>query len=140
MTHQEFVQSLRNAADFFEARPELGLPTTDLQYSFCGLIAGLESDSREGLAAFARICGGRIEKETTEDFFKLVSKQDGFVVKAVAYRKAVCQRVQIGTKVEPEQIIPAIKAKPKEVIPAREVAIFEWRCPRILSEAEEATL
>ena len=48
-------------------------------------------------------------------------------------RNAICERVQVGTKVVPETVLPA---RPETVIPAREVPLYEWRCGSILAEPE----
>ena len=136
MTHTEFVQALRNAADFFEARPELGNPCFDwLDFCYSGKVNNITIDSREGLAEFARIVGGHIDKIEDDEFYRLIAKRNGFTVKALAYRAAVCEKIQIGSKIEPEHIIPA---RPEQLIPEQVVPVYGWRCPSLLAPASES--
>ena len=132
MEHTEFVKALRNAADFFEARPELGVPyeADHLSFGFYGAVDGISLDSTRGLAAFVRIVGGKIEKEEDDSFYKLNAHKQGFSVRAVAYRSAVCEKVKVGTKVEPEHVIPA---QEETIVPEREFPVYEWRCPSIMA-------
>jgi hypothetical protein len=136
MKHAEFVQSLRNAADFFEARPELGVPSCSEQnYNFCGDINGKSLDSRAGLAEFIRLVGGRIDKDEDDYWYRLVSWQHGFSVRALAWRSAVCEQVKVGVKIEPAHVIPA---QEETEVPEREVPVYEWRCPSLLAPEEES--
>ena len=137
MTHAEFVQGLRNAADFFETREEMGVPSTSLDFCFAGQVNGKRVDSKEGLAEFARIVGGHIEKNADETFYTLVADREGFRVRALAYRSQVCERIQVGTKIEPEHILPA---QEQQIVPEREVPIYEYRCPTILAPEEDHPL
>lgn len=135
MTHAEFVQRLRNAADFFETREEMGVPSIspDLDFCFTGQVNGKSVDSKEGLAEFARIVGGHIEKKVDNIFYTLVADREGFRVRALAYRSQVCERIQVGTKIEPEHILPA---QEQQIVPERVVPIYEYRCPPLLAEKE----
>lgn len=135
MKHAEFVQNLRNAADFFEAHPELGVPTTALDFVFAGDVNGKSCDTKEGLAEFVRLVGGRIEKKEDDTFYRLISQQNGFIVRAIAWRQNVCERVQIATKLEPAHVIPA---QEETEVPEREVPVYEWRCPSLLAPEEES--
>ena len=139
MTHAEFVQRLRNAADFFGTREEMGVPSfpLDLDFCFAGQVNGKSVDSKEGLAEFARIVGGHIEKNADESFYTLVADREGFRVRALAYRSQVCERIQVGTKIEPEHILPA---QEQQIVPEREVPIYEYRCPTILAPEEDHPL
>ena len=146
MKHAEFVKGLRNAADFFEAHPELGLPYegycySSLQFGYFGAFGGIddgpEFQSPDGALFFAKHVGGRVDKDGTDNDFTLTAKRDGFVVKGYFQRDAVCARVQVGTKNEPEHIIPAQPATEEKIVPAREVPIYEWRCPSLLAPKTE---
>ena len=134
MDHSEFVNGLREAADFFEARPELGVPSCSSSFTFYGDINGKTIDSKEGLAEFVRIVGGHIDKTADDDFFRLRADRGSFSVRAVAYRNQVCERVQVGTKIEPGHVIPA---QAETYVADREVPIYEYRCPSILSISRE---
>jgi hypothetical protein len=134
MTHAEYVAALRRAADFLEAHSELGVPTTPLEFTYAGYVASTSVDTQAGLARFIQIVGGKIEKHITDMFYKLESKQNGFTVNALAYREKVCHQVQVGTKIAPAVTIPAT---PEQVLPEREVPIYEWACPESLLAAEK---
>lgn len=138
MTHSDFVQALRDAADFFKARPELGTPTTArLEYGFYGHFGpNLDTtvDSKDGLAKFAHIVGGELKKDADDRYYRLIADRGNFSVKAVAYRNDVCERVQVGTKIEPEHVIPA---QEEQIVPEREVPVYEWHCPSLLAEAQK---
>ena len=45
-------------------------------------------------------------------------------------REQVCERVVVGTKIEPEHSVPAA---PEQVVPARTIELVEWRCGSLLS-------
>ena len=140
MTHAKFVQGLRNAADFFEARPELGLPYEgfcypEIQFGYYSAFGGREDtpefQSPDGALYFAKHVGGRLDKEGSDDSFELIAKREGFWVRGYFQRDAVCARVQVGVKLEPEHVLPAVPAQEEKIIPAREVPIYEWRCPAL---------
>lgn len=134
MTHTEFVQGLRNAADFFEARPELGIPSLEpLSFRFYGNINGKSVDTKEGLAEFVRIVGGKIEKSGDEDFFRLTACRDGFTVTAVAYRSGVCENVVVG-----EKLVEGRPAEYREATVDHMEPVYEWKCPTLLSDESPA--
>jgi hypothetical protein len=134
MEMTEFVTRMRAAADFFEAHPDLGVPTHDFDFRYYGSVNGKSVDSVEGLAEFTRIVGGRVDKVADENYYRLVAERDGFSVGAIAYRNNVCERVQVGTKIEPGHVIPA---SPEVYVAAREVPIYEFHCPSLLARKEE---
>lgn len=76
---------------------------------------------------------GSCEKKVDDTYFELSKKFGVITVNFFAYRSDVCERVQVGAREIPEQILPA---KPEEVIPAHTEPIYEWKCPEsILEEA-----
>lgn len=135
MTHQEFIDGLRRAADFFSVRPELGVPNGELVFNYAwDFPNGMMVDSKDGVAFFARTVGGKLEKQTTDSFYYLVAKRDGFTVKCSSYRQSVCEMVQVGTKIEPARVIPAQEEK---FVPEQEIPVYEYRCPSILEPQHE---
>ena len=135
MEHSEFVQVLRNVADFFEARPELGVPT---RYKFCkldfiysGKIGAFLVDSKEGLAEFARLVGGKLDKEGDDSFFRLIAEREGFSITALAYRNSVCEKVAVG-----EKLVEGRPAEYREATDDHMEPVYEWRCPSILAPEE----
>lgn len=134
MKHTEFVQGLRNAADFFEARPELGIPSSDpLYFRFPGNINGKSVDTKEGLAEFVRIVGGKIDKKVDDSFFQLIANRDGFTVTALAYRSGVCEKVVVG-----EKLVEGRPAEYREATVDHMEPVYEWKCPTLLSDESPA--
>ena len=127
----EFVQGLRDAADFFESHLALGIPYEGLgpvTYHYYGTVAGVSVDSINGLHTFVSLIGGHIDKSSDKYYYRLTSDQKSFKVVATAARNAVCERVVVGTKVEPAHIIPA---QPETHVPERVVEIYEYHCPTL---------
>lgn len=114
-----FIQGLRDFADWLEAHPVLpptlyGLPN--------GRILLFVKD-KDQLAAAARWLG-TCEKVVTEDWFSLVKTFGPIALEALIERPQVCERVKIGEKVipaQPERVLPAEPERVEEV--------YEWQCP-----------
>lgn len=119
MTHDEFVKSLRELADFYEAHPGLKPPGNMSQGVFTIFPSG-----KDEMAVHARELG-TCEKQVTETMFYLIRKKPIglFTLQAAEWRSTLCERVVVGTETVPEQVVEA------KVIPAYEREIVEWRCP-----------
>jgi len=127
----EFVQGLRDAADFFESRLALGVPYEGQgvpTFHYYGQVAGVPVDSVGGLNLFAGIMGGRLDKSADEVYYRLTADRGTFKVEATATRNSVCERVVVGRKTEPAHVIPA---QAEQHVPEREVEIYEYRCPTL---------
>lgn len=125
MNHAEFAQGLRIAAAFIESHPELPCPT-----SFRGDVWGCTKEQM----ALAVHAAGKVNKGFTEELVWVsVDLGPAMTLDYNAYRSEVCERVQVGTKIEPAHIIPA---QPEQVVAEREVAVYEWRCAPIMQTAE----
>jgi hypothetical protein len=125
----EFVQGLRDAADFFEAHLALGLPNEyDVAFHYYSQVAGVSVDTIGGLNLFASIVGGHIKKDADESYYRLTADRGSFKVIAIAMRNNVCERVVVGTKIEPAHVIPA---QPETEVPERVVEIYEYHCPTL---------
>ena len=127
----QFVKELRDAADFFESHITLGVPyegNGPITYHYYGTVAGVSVDSINGLHTFVSLIGGRIDKSSDESYYRLESDQGSFRVNATASRNSVCERVVVGTKIEPEHVIPA---QPETRVPERVVEIYEYHCPTL---------
>lgn len=125
MTHNEFVESLRALADFYEAHPGLSAA-----YSLTGDLLSIFPSGKQELAECARLMGNSL-KSSDDTFFYITREEKigSFILRALEYRTNVCERVVVGTEHVPEQAIEAM------IIPAHEREIVEWRCPEaILSE------
>jgi hypothetical protein len=136
VTSQQLAKNLREIAALYEAHPELPAPQ-GTQLLQCWVS---DDCSKEHMAQIARIPGGWDKKMDSDEYatFRLERKMGNFIIMVKAWRKNVCERVQVSTIHEPERVIPAREAA---VIPARDVPVYEWHCPdSLLSEAEEETV
>jgi len=122
MTNQEFVQSLRALADFYEDHPGLK-PAHYMSASNITIYA----NGKEELASCARHFGS-CEKTSDEMFFRVIrnEKIGSFTLSAIEYRTVVCERIVTGKKIVPAQEVPA------HIVPEHEEDIVEWRCPESL--------
>ena len=135
MTHAEYADGLRQVADFLEAHPEIELPESTLN---CYRLY-----NKEAVAVTARALssGGRCAKVYEESIVLLKRVFGPIELCYLGSRSNVCERVQVGTKIEPEHIIPAqaeqfIPAQAEQFIPEREVQVYGWRCPSLLAPDE----
>lgn len=128
--NQKLIDSLREAADFLEARPELPrfFHDVDLRH----YIAGPVEEQRKLLADYARKLSP-VEKSFLDgsNLFRLVKQLPWGALRIIADREAVCR------KVETKKLIPA---KPERTLPAepeREEVEVEWVCSEpLLAERE----
>jgi len=98
-------------------------------------------DPKGTLAKIARLLPGSVGKTVSMsgEYFSITGSLAGLHIDATAYRKAVCERVVVGTR---EVTVPAIPATP--AMPARPatgeitttVEDVEWICGPLLSEDE----
>ena len=84
------------------------------------ILQGRRDPSTKILAAM-----GSCEKQYVGDFFRLAKKFGAITLIYHFYRDKVCTRRVVGTKVVPEEVIPAREA---QVIPETVVEIVEWDC------------
>lgn len=122
-TQQMLVTGLRKLAEFFEQNPDF--PATEM------VMAIYNYDTKEEAAQVAKVLGSS-KKEYSDYSFTLVKEFSPYVKMRVVFSRGnICQRVVIGQKEIPEQIIPA---RPSEVIPAHKEDILAWDCGSILNE------
>ncbi len=111
----EMAAGLRDLADWLDAHPdeEVSGNVRLLAYRF---------DADEFRATVRAL--GRGAKESNDEWASVI-RSFGPAVAIYAYtaREQVCRKVVVGTRVEPERVIPA-----------REVEIVEWECQPILAE------
>ena len=124
MTREEFVQSLRDAADFFESRPAMPVPEYGIDISQWVFedyrindLDERQAEMRKRFGTVARAMGS-MEKDPRNDYYRL-SKQigPGVVVSVYCNRANVCTAKVVGERVEPGRIVPA-----------RMVPVIEWEC------------
>ena len=117
----ETIRGLRELADWLEKRPTLpkflSISTACID-ALC---------SRAELADYARMFGA-CDKRAESDFFIIEKHFSGGVsINAHGARRAVCEKVVIGTRTipaMPERTLPATEERVEE--------ITEWRCPESL--------
>jgi len=120
MENHEFINALRELADFYEARPDMELPIS--------LEISLYPSGKQGMAKVARQMG-KCEKVADGMFFRVKRFFGPIQLVAIEYRSMVCEKVTVGKKIVPETVIPAREA---QVIPEHEEEVVEWRCPELL--------
>ena len=117
----QMIQGMRDCADWLEAHPDVQV--------YSGEIRCLP-DGREEFAALARAMG-TAEKYFSYEFAYLGKYFGPFKVEGFDYRKNVCERKVVGTK-----IIPARDAYVITASPEHEVEIVEWECGSVLETLE----
>lgn len=129
MTNQELVAGLRGLADFYEQNPELDLPN-----GFDRLDVWL--DKKNAASAILRLvhAAGKVEKVEYGEQLAFRTNVAGFNLDFNIAREVVCERVQVGTKVIPERIIPA---QAEEIVPEHEEPVYAWECGSLLKPKEE---
>lgn len=131
LARAEFVQGLRDLADWLDAHPEIEFT------NFRGSHILWYRDTREQLADAARALG-RVEKTGTDSYFNLTRRFGPHEIEAYSPRATVCERVVVGKKAVPVREIPEDKAEEAkrlreqiaalEVERVAEVDEVEWRC------------
>lgn len=120
MTHAEYANALRAVADFYEGHEEIPLPGTSMQNSSCDL------DNKHTYALVAKALGS-FEKNYSDQFITISKNIGGINLQFTAYRHVVCERVVVGTKTVPAQVIP------ERFVEEHDEEIVEWKCGSILS-------
>lgn len=101
-----FIQSLRDAADFFEAHPNVAVPRYTVMNVFL--------NTREEIVEQARAASW--EKVYNDAWFTLLRRfGDDLTVEVNASRETVCRKVVTGS-----HVVPAL--------PERTIEDFEWVC------------
>jgi hypothetical protein len=118
---QELIDGLRAFATFLEEHPEVPTPI--------GACFDVFVKTKEQVAALARIVGGRLAKETTENWFFLRRHFGPIQYDINCARDLVCERVVTGTRT-----VAAVTLAAKEAvnIPEHEEDVWEWKCGEIL--------
>ena len=131
-THAEFVQGLKELAEFYESHPEVDLPERKLSIYYFAYSAQDKILARDKMIATARAMG-HASKDYAGDYFFLRKEFSGGVeLAACISRETVCEPVVVGYVDEPEKVIP------EQVVPARRVPKIEWACGKSLLAAAPA--
>jgi hypothetical protein len=119
-----FVKSLRELADYFEARPDMPAPyTSELVY--------YPDKNEEAVSQFARWFAP-CKKEGDDTFFRVRREFGALQLSAAWYRNEVCTPVVVG-QVEVEEDVVVSKVTEKRKVLKDKI---EWRCPAVLKEKQ----
>jgi len=121
----EYVQGLRDLADWLEVHPE---------YAPSGVTGGVRVHLRgiftkEDLISAGRAMGGTLEKSTTDSFFWLDKQFGPHRLSAACYRDQVCEKVVTVVEEEVTEPDPAILATIPTVTRTVQRETVEWICP-----------
>ncbi|MCR4340022.1 MAG: hypothetical protein NUW01_09060 [Gemmatimonadaceae bacterium] len=108
---QEWLDGLREMADWFEQHPERIEQLGDR-----GIIVNLYPDGKGDTAQLARELG-KVTKEQNSSLFWIRRGFGPHKIDGVLSRGEVCTRVVTGTRQVPEKIVPAYEEE-----------IIEWEC------------
>lgn len=118
--HQGFSRSLRLIADFYDAHPEISLPTI----SGMSIYGAGKDQLRLGAKAF-----GSAEKEFYSSYF-ILKKQFGSInLSYWSDRQEVCERREIGKKY--------VEAYTPPPVAAHEEPVYEWDCGSLFASTPD---
>jgi hypothetical protein len=123
---RDFAAGLRALADLLDAHPEQKQHYDSYRHLIC-------VNTREEMLEATRALGGRWDKDEDRDsdYFGLTRDLgNGVTVYVYAPRRAVCERVRLGTRTVTRPIITA--DTPTETV---EEELYEWVCPPSLLAA-----
>lgn len=121
------IVALREAADWLEKHPEL----PEIYMGNIGVFHRDVANQRSEAAMVARAMG-HVDKFWGDNSIHLLKRfGKEATIAYLADRDQVCERVQVGTRVEPAYTIPA---REEQHEPEHEVPLYEWRCDPILAD------
>lgn len=124
----QYVNGLRAAADFYERATEVKLPSNHTDIA--NYVVNTKDDARAIIKAL-----GSCKKAYDDDYFRIIKEiSPGFKLSFILMRDNVCEKVQVGTKIVEEHIIPAEPAREEKLVPQRVEPIYEYHCPSVLSD------
>jgi hypothetical protein len=137
-THAEFVQGLRELAQFYEDHLEVKLPQYSSHFSVFAneYLYGSKEEAKETVIAAAKAFG-HSEKIYSQESFQLVKEFTGGIkLTVLTDRKVVCTPVVVGKKTIPGRVEPAVAER---YIPEATVDEIEWKCESILAPTRDQT-
>ena len=121
--HQQFAESLRQLATWYEAHPEVPLPQLEL--------SNYSMDTKDDAAILAKAL--RTFEKRYADTLLIVSKKFGLIeLKFFLNRDSICTSRVVGVETIPAQFIEA------RTIPARTREILEWDCHALNVDEEKS--
>lgn len=123
----EYIQGLRDVADFLESHPTLPLPGAQL--SACVFDGDLTLPHvREIAKEF-----GSFKKEAMGSYITISKTFGPISLLFMFLRENVCQRIVVGTRSVEKTVYPLDVKTETEIV---EEEIVEWKCPSLLSANE----
>ena len=135
-THHDYVQGLRELADFYEAHPEVSLPLYSSDFTiFAKTYNFAEKQEAKAVVIAAARAFGHAEKTYTRTDFQLKKEFSGGISLTVhSEREVVCTPVVVGKETIPGRVEPAT---PERYIAERVVDKIEWKCDSLLAPTQE---
>lgn len=131
-TQRAFIDGLRDLADMLERTPA-AIPINTPFSGFLGVYGDDWDTPLEQMTALARATGGRWEKSTEFDDFRLIRHFGPHKITLFTSRENVCERVVTGTRMA---MIPDPDFVATAPLVEVEQEIVEWVCPpSIFAEA-----
>ena len=129
ITNLELAAQLRMLADIYEQHPDLPQPH-DLS---TGIGLPIYCHDKETFAATVKTFGGgsKVSDKETISFIPDAMPR----VRITTWHSKICERVVVGTREVPEEVVPPTKGY---VVPAHTEEIVEWRCRPILQTETES--
>lgn len=120
----EYIEGLRDVADFLAAHPTLPLPETPT-------LSIYHFNETETISLARKIARqlGSFEKEESSGYLVLRKSFGPVALRFVLARRDICERVVVGTRKVERKIIP-----PNLMTETVEEEIVEWRCPSLLKD------
>lgn len=139
-----YIQGLRKLADLLEQHPDLPLPyegsSGAMAFQFL-----FGPDPKAAMVAASRVLHVRLDKDVVESeygsYFNLRGHLAGLQIRLVAFRDAVCRKVQVGEEEITEEVPdPEALAAVPTVTVTRTVPKYDWECQPILAGAADTAL
>lgn len=135
--HIQQAEGLRALAAFIEANPDL--PEASLEYLY--VFHPNTPDEPAQLARAALRHGAKVDKDISDQMYNLVLRWGPVGAGALAYRREVCERVQVGTKTVTKSVPdPEKLAEVPTVEVTEEVPVYEWECKPLLASTKDGAL
>jgi hypothetical protein len=112
-------------ADYYEAHEEIKLP-----HDYTS-IDNFAMHSKEDAATVIRSLGKCVKQYNDHALYIMKEMAPGVSIRFVFNRQQVCERVVVGQKVTPAQVLPPRLTE--TIIPEKVEDIVEWRCGSILA-------
>lgn len=124
LTTSEYVQMLTRLANLYLEHPEAELP-----YEGCHTGMSIYCHDKETFSATVAAFGGGAKDSDDAGLIYLPNAFKKLHLRIYGFKSGICERIEDGTKVIPEQVIPA---REEEIIPEHEEPVYKWNCKPFL--------